>query len=270
MTRTVTLSLVITSCGGTFRVTVRRSTRTIWSTIGISRIRPGPFWAIRRPEAEDHAALVLAQDPDRRQRSGSAGGPPRRRRSPARLPSTQLLLPLDRPDPAGSGRPPTRLGLYRRSGSSPQLAGQLGPPQRPLDEHLAHRARAAGGPRRPRRSAPPSRCAPGSRARLDAPSAIASASSPPSSSPTTITTGAETSSAPTRCRRAAGPTPRARPPPRRRGTPGGHVRLGDDQRRRRGPAGRPRPRVTGSCAAAVGAEQERDRAERPRDDQARG
>ena len=49
MTRTVTLSLVITSCGGTFSVIVRRSIRTIWSMNGISRIRPGPFWAISRP-----------------------------------------------------------------------------------------------------------------------------------------------------------------------------------------------------------------------------
>src|SRR5688572_9429960 len=32
-----------------FRVIVRRSTRTIRSITGISRIRPGPFWAIRRP-----------------------------------------------------------------------------------------------------------------------------------------------------------------------------------------------------------------------------
>jgi hypothetical protein len=37
------LSFVITSCGGTFSVTVRRSTRTILSMIGISRKRPGPF-----------------------------------------------------------------------------------------------------------------------------------------------------------------------------------------------------------------------------------
>src|SRR5581483_6710255 len=43
LTRAGTLSLVITSCGGMFRVIVRRSTRTIRSTIGISRKRPGPF-----------------------------------------------------------------------------------------------------------------------------------------------------------------------------------------------------------------------------------
>ena len=42
-TRTGTLSFVITSCGGTFSVTVRRSTRTILSMIGMSRKRPGPF-----------------------------------------------------------------------------------------------------------------------------------------------------------------------------------------------------------------------------------
>ena len=49
MTRTVTLSFVITSCGGTVSVTVRRSTLTIRSTIGIRKISPGPFWAMRRP-----------------------------------------------------------------------------------------------------------------------------------------------------------------------------------------------------------------------------
>ena len=49
MTRTVTLSFVITSCGGTLSVTVRRSTRTIWSTIGIRKRRPGPLSAISRP-----------------------------------------------------------------------------------------------------------------------------------------------------------------------------------------------------------------------------
>src|SRR6186997_1020383 len=49
-TRTGTLSFVITSCGGTFRVTVRRSTRTILSMIGMSRKMPGPLGGdFRRP-----------------------------------------------------------------------------------------------------------------------------------------------------------------------------------------------------------------------------
>ena len=47
-TRTGTLSFVMTSCGGTFSVTVRRSTRTILSTIGMRRKRPGPFGGERR------------------------------------------------------------------------------------------------------------------------------------------------------------------------------------------------------------------------------
>src|ERR687895_1705767 len=47
-TRTGTLSFVITSCGGTLSVTVRRSTRTILSMIGIRRKRPGPFGGDRR------------------------------------------------------------------------------------------------------------------------------------------------------------------------------------------------------------------------------
>ena len=42
-TRTGTLSLVITSCGGMFRVIVRRSTKITWSTNGIRRNSPGPF-----------------------------------------------------------------------------------------------------------------------------------------------------------------------------------------------------------------------------------
>ena len=41
-TRTGTLSLVITSCGGMFNVIVRRSTKITWSTNGIRRNRPGP------------------------------------------------------------------------------------------------------------------------------------------------------------------------------------------------------------------------------------
>ncbi len=49
-TRTGTLSLVITSCGGTLRVIVRRSTFTSWSTTGILRKSPGPFGgSSRRP-----------------------------------------------------------------------------------------------------------------------------------------------------------------------------------------------------------------------------
>src|SRR5436190_17559296 len=42
LTRTGTLSLVMTSCGGMLSVIVRRSTFTIWSTIGIFQTRPGP------------------------------------------------------------------------------------------------------------------------------------------------------------------------------------------------------------------------------------
>ena len=43
LTRTGTLSFVITSCGGMLSVIVRRSTLTIRSTTGISRKSPGPF-----------------------------------------------------------------------------------------------------------------------------------------------------------------------------------------------------------------------------------
>ena len=67
LTRTGTLSFVITSCGGTLSVIVRRSTFTIRSTIGISRKRPGPFGSgSSRPSRKTIAALVLAGDLDRR------------------------------------------------------------------------------------------------------------------------------------------------------------------------------------------------------------
>ena len=50
LTRTGTLSFVITSCGGTFSVTVRRSTLTFLSMMGRRKIRPGPFGGVsRRP-----------------------------------------------------------------------------------------------------------------------------------------------------------------------------------------------------------------------------
>src|SRR6476646_6304660 len=66
-TRTGTLSLVITSCGGMFSVIVRRSTLTIRSTIGIRRNRPGPFGSAssrpRRkmiPRSYSRATLIAA------------------------------------------------------------------------------------------------------------------------------------------------------------------------------------------------------------------
>src|SRR5215471_8368579 len=43
LTLTETLSSVITSCGGTSRTMVRRSTRTICCTTGMRSIRPGPL-----------------------------------------------------------------------------------------------------------------------------------------------------------------------------------------------------------------------------------
>ena len=50
LTRAGTLSFVMTSCGGTFNVIVRRSTFTIRSTIGIRMKSPGPFGSgSRRP-----------------------------------------------------------------------------------------------------------------------------------------------------------------------------------------------------------------------------
>src|ERR1700735_2397745 len=49
LTFTVTLSLVITSCGGMSSVTVRRSIRAIRSSTGITKITPGPRYGVSRP-----------------------------------------------------------------------------------------------------------------------------------------------------------------------------------------------------------------------------
>ena len=48
LTRTGTLSFVMTSCGGTFNVTVRRSTFVTWSITGYRKNNPGPFGVARR------------------------------------------------------------------------------------------------------------------------------------------------------------------------------------------------------------------------------
>ena len=58
---------MITSCAGTSIVTVRRSTLTIRSMNGISRIRPGPRDAGEPAKPEDDAPLVLLHDLDRTQ-----------------------------------------------------------------------------------------------------------------------------------------------------------------------------------------------------------
>jgi len=73
LTFTETLSRVITSCGGTSIVIVRRLTFTILSMNGIRSTRPGPVPSppglkialVRRPKPEDHAPLVLAEDAER-------------------------------------------------------------------------------------------------------------------------------------------------------------------------------------------------------------
>ena len=63
----------MTSCAGTFSVTVRRLTRTMRSTAGISSTRPGPALVGDAPEAEHDAALVLAQHAHRRRGQRRAG-----------------------------------------------------------------------------------------------------------------------------------------------------------------------------------------------------
>ncbi len=65
MTPAGTLSRVITSCGGMFSVTVRRSTLTMRSTKRDQEDQPRALLGDQPAEPEDHAALVLAQDPNR-------------------------------------------------------------------------------------------------------------------------------------------------------------------------------------------------------------
>ena len=63
-TLTETLSLVITSCGGTSMATVRKLTRTSLSTNGMITTMPGPFPPTSpraTPKSKDHGALIFAQ-----------------------------------------------------------------------------------------------------------------------------------------------------------------------------------------------------------------
>src|SRR5579859_2322989 len=48
----VTLSRVMTSCGGTVSVTIRRSTLLMRETNGGTRNRPGPFAPVKRPSTK--------------------------------------------------------------------------------------------------------------------------------------------------------------------------------------------------------------------------
>ena len=127
MTRTGTLSLVMTSCGGMFSVIVRRSTLTIRSTIGISRNRPGPF--------------------------GSASSRPRRKMIPRSYSRATLIAEI-RKSTTRKSRIATRiraaaieLGSYSDDGFDDER--QLGPDAR--DPHALARPQrlAAGRPRAP-------------------------------------------------------------------------------------------------------------------------
>ena len=71
-----TLSRVMTSCGGIVSVTVRRSTRTMRSTNGMKKTRPGPASGEQPAEPEHDGALVLAEHADAQQREATA--PPAR------------------------------------------------------------------------------------------------------------------------------------------------------------------------------------------------
>ena len=211
MTRTVTLSLVITSCGGTFRVTVRRSTRTIWSMIGIRQDQARALLGDQPAEPEDHAALVLAQDPDRRSEHDQHEDQRGRRLSRWRLPrgapscsragsatprrsassgSDAERQPLDRLDPHSTAalqarsRPSSGVVVVEAARATARPRRRPGRP-----------GRAARAPRRPRRPSPPSRCASAAPARLRPPARPRRRGSRRAAAPTTITTGAEISNA---------------------------------------------------------------------------
>ena len=149
------MSRVITSCGGMLSVTVRRSTRTILSMIGIRKIRPGPFWSIRRPRrkitprsysrrtriaAREHDHREEDEDADDRQGDGHA---------------LRLIYCL-RPDSGAtvSVRPSTRMHDHLLPGLQ-RPSSPAGPPQALPARTRGRRGRAASGPRRARRSAPP-------------------------------------------------------------------------------------------------------------------
>ena len=207
MTRTVTLSLVITSCGGTFSVTVRRSILTIRSTIGIRKIRPGPFWAISRPSRKitprSYSRRILTPEPRGRTPRGRRGRlslsrPPRR---------SFLVIAGSTGTSAVSGAsagltssvsPSTdsTLTLLPRSrvATRPRPTCEAGAPQGALDEDLPDRVERLADLAHGADELLPARVL-GQAARPDRPAETATARRPPRITATTITTGAEISKA---------------------------------------------------------------------------
>src|SRR4051812_14706263 len=160
-TRTGTLSFVMTSCGGTVSVIVRRSTLTILSTTGISRKRPGPFGTgSKRPSRKTmprsySRATLIAEKRNRTTRNsriammtraaligldptsvGLAGGTSRVPQAPSTGPLRGGALRVPYVSGPHSQHEPVKR-LAADSFAGPQLfsARSARPPELPVDEH---------------------------------------------------------------------------------------------------------------------------------------
>src|SRR4051794_18197920 len=129
LTRTGTLSFVITSCGGMLSVIVLRSTLTIRSTTGISKKSPGPFGSGKsRPRRKTmprsySRATLIAEIRKRTTRKRTTT----RATSPAAMPQTLLdgqVEPLGRCDP------------HLLPGHERRAVAAMGVPELAVDEHL--------------------------------------------------------------------------------------------------------------------------------------
>ncbi len=105
LTLTGTLSRVITSCGGTSRSRCAGRPGPSGRRTGSGRSGPGPLHAEQAPSAEDHAALVLAQDANTEEQHGAKGNRGNHDRDHRGLP--RIRRPWDGP---ARGSPPDGAG----------------------------------------------------------------------------------------------------------------------------------------------------------------
>src|SRR5439155_7046525 len=132
LTRTGTLSFVITSCGGMLSVIVRRSTLTMRSTTGISRKRPGPFGSgnsrpSRNTIPRSYSRSTLIAEIRKRTTSKS-------RTTRATRPTAMTELSHRELEPVH------RLDLDVLAGYELAAVRPPGPPELSLDENLSRRA----------------------------------------------------------------------------------------------------------------------------------
>ena len=215
-------------------------------------------------EAEDHAALVLAQDPDRRgeedQQQDRDDGDDRdgdcHVAAPCSLASTSASGRTRSVSPStASTRTLAPRSRTRSASASARVVGQRRPPERAVDEDLSHRVERLAHVAASRRPAPRRRSGPARRGPATA-LPTANARPPPSSTATTITTGAETSNESEWVSNSSRPeTASAITPTDAEQPVGRQVGLGDDQRE---PEDEQRDPDRGhrQLRGAVGAEQE--------------